>query len=430
MATKTAPASSTASAAQTYPSFRWLVLILAALGFICMQMVNLAVAPLVPVIAASLNTDPGTATNVLMTSFLFSGCLMWIVVGGYVCDRFGVFVSLILGFLCLAVPAALMPLIGTSTAGVFWARMVEGLSSGFMFPVMPVIVNALFPPNQKGIANGLLNSSVAVGSSAGVFLGPMVFKAVGEWKTMSATISIFVGACLILGIILFFVYNAKLPKGGAPAPEEGKGSAFKQALLSPFTIVGILMFFLTAWAMQCMYSLTGAYLAADKPLGAGYGGVTAGQLMLGLTLLAGVTGPIIGGFLLDKAFRGNAKPVLLIGYFLMCALVFTLMSPIVTGSAVLLELNLILAGYGVMFAFPMIFFMIASSYPPQIVGKMSGLWGGIGSFGGVLGLYIAGLTVKSQGSYHTTLSLQSLVALLAFVLTFVLMALKKRRATA
>ncbi len=430
MATKSALTGPTASAAEGYPSFRWLVLVLAALGFISMQMVNLSVAPLVPVIAASLNTDPGTATNLLMTSFLFSGCLMWIVGGGYVCDRFGVFVTLILGFLCLAVPAALMPLIGASTTGIFWARMVEGLSSGFMFPAMPAIVNALFPPHQKGIANGLLNSSVAVGSSAGVFLGPMVLKAVGEWKAMSATLSIFVWACLVLGIILFVAYHAKLPKGGAPAPDEGKGSAFKQALLSPFTIVGIAMFFLTAWGMQSLYSLTGAYLAAPSPLGVGYGGVTAGQLMLGVTLLAGVTGPILSGFLLDKTFHGNAKPVMLTGFFLMCAFVYALASKAVTGSAGLLELDLILAGYGVMFAFPMIFYMIASSYPPQIVGKMSGLWGGIGSFGGVLGLYIAGLTVKSQGSYHTTLFLQSLVALLGFVLTFVLMALKKRRAAA
>ena len=77
------------------------------------------------------------------------------------------------------------------------------------------------------------------------------------------------------GLILFFLFNAKLPKGKAPAVEEAKGSAFKKALLSPFTFVGIAMFFLTTWAMQCLYGLTGAYLAADRPLGAGYGAITA-----------------------------------------------------------------------------------------------------------------------------------------------------------
>jgi len=419
-----------ATAVQGYPGFRWLVLILASLAFISIQMVYLSVAPLVPVIAASLNTDPGTATNVLMTSFLVSGCLMWILAGGYVCDRYGVFVALILGCLCLAVPGSLMPVIGANSTCIFWARMIQGLSAGFGFPAMPAIVSTLFPPSQKGLAIGLMNSSVAVGGSAGVFLGPLVLKTVhGEWKSMSATISIFVWACVVLGLILFASFNSKLPKREDPA-DEAKGSAFKKALVSPFTIVGIMISFLTAWAMHRLYGLTGAYLAADRPLGAGYGAMTAGQLMLGVILLAGVTGPILGGFLLDKAFRGNAKPVLLIGYFLLCVFVYALISSRVTGSAGLLEVVLILAGYGVQFAISMMFYLIASSYPPQIVGKMSGLWGGIGSFGGVLGFYIAGLTVKSQGSYHTTLYLQSFVALIAFVLTFVLFALKKRQAAA
>ena len=212
MATKTTLAGPTASSEQGYPGFRWLVLILASLGCISMQMVNLSVAPLVPVIAASLHTDPGTATNVLMTSFLFSGSVMWVAAGGYICDRFGVIVTLILGFLCLAVPAALMPWIGVSTTGILLARMIEGLSTGCMYPAVPAVVNAFFPPRQKGIANGLMNSSVAVGSSAGVLLGPLVLKAVGEWKIMSATLSTIVWACLVMGIILFVAYNRKLPK--------------------------------------------------------------------------------------------------------------------------------------------------------------------------------------------------------------------------
>jgi xanthine/uracil/vitamin C permease (AzgA family) len=56
---------------------------------------------------------------------------------------------------------------------------------------------------------------------------------------------------------------------------------------------------------------------------------------------------------------------------------------------------------------------------------MSGLWAGIGTFGGVLGLYIAGVTVKSQNSYQTTFSLQVLVAVIGFLLTFVLIKLRK-----
>ena len=416
------------SETENYPGFRWLVLILASLGFICMQLICLSVTPLVPAIATSLQTDPGTATNLLMTSFLLSSSLMWILGGGYLCDRFGVLVVLNLGFLCQAVPAALMPWIGVSPAGVFGARLVEGLSAGLMFPAMPTIVNSLFPPRLKGIANGLMNSSIAVGSSAGVFLGPLVLTLVGgDWKWMSATLSIFVWVCFIFGLILFFALNSKLPRPPSAATDRTGRSAYRKELVSPYTILGVLVTFIAAWCMQCLYGITAGYLASSKPLGAGYSAMIAGQLMLGVTLLAGVTGPILSGFLLDKAFKGNARPVLLIGYFLMCVFVYLLIHPAVAGNVVLLEIALILAGYGVMFAYPAIFYLIAGSYPPQIVGKMSGLWGGIGAFGGVLGLFLAGVSVKSQGSYSTTLTLQSVVALLGFVLTFLLIRFKNLR---
>ena len=53
--------------------------------------------------------------------------------------------------------------------------------------------------------------------------------------------------------------------------------------------------------------------------------------------------PILSAFLLDKAFRGNAKPVLLIGYFLICVFVLLLIPEGVTSNAAVLELDLILA---------------------------------------------------------------------------------------
>ena len=86
----------------------------------------------------------------------------------------------------------------------------------------------------------------------------------------------------------------------------------------------------------------------------------------------------------------------------------------------MLETALILAGFGVQFVMPTVFYFIPRIYPHQIVGKMSGIWMGLGTFGGVLGLYIAGVTIKSQNSYHTTLVLQSLAGLVGFLLVLAL----------
>jgi MFS family permease len=332
-------------------------------------------------------------------------------------------VVLILGLICLTVPASLLPWIGSKT-GVLWVRIVEGFSCGLMYPAISPIVKTLFPPGQRGLANGLLNSSVSVGNSVGVFVGPLLFAALGgAWKSMSAAISVFGWVTLVFGVVLYFAYNSKLPRH---EDESADGSTFRKALFSPFTFVGIATMFMTLWASLCLYSLTASYLAADRPLGAGYGSVMAGRLILGATLLGGVLGPILCGFLLDKVFHGKVKWVFYIGFSLLCVGTYLLKSPMVTGNVVLLVAVLTLAGFGSMFAYPTIYYLIACSYPSGVVGRMSALWGGIANCGGVLGLYIAGLTIKAQGSYNTTLTLQSLMALIAFLLTIPLLRLTKR----
>jgi len=408
------------SESNNYPGFRWIVLTLAVLGLIGMQLVNLSVAPLIPTIAGSLGTDPGTAALLLLTSFLISGCIIWVLGGGYICDKFGVFVALILGLLCLAVPASMMHAFGTSTTGLWIARAIQGLSSGLIFPIVPTIVNSIFPDKQKSVANALLNSSVAVGSALGPVVGANLNKIMGDWRSMSVGVSVYLWIALVLAVIGFFAFNAKMPKMVPPPADASGESTFKKALFSPFTVLGICIYFIAAWSMQCLYGLTATYLGAPPKLGLGYGDLTASNLMLGVTLLGGVTGPFLGTFVMTKFLKGSAKNLMLLGCAMMAVTLYLLMSSFVTGNVTVLEIVLIICGYGVMFVFPTIFFLIAITYRPEIIGRMSGLWGGIGSFGGVVGTAIAGATIKSSGTYTTTLTIQSVVAVLGFILVVLL----------
>src|ERR1019366_339309 len=107
-----------------YPRFRWLILISAVLGYITLQVTNLAVAPVLPQIAKSLNMNLGTASNLVMTPFLFSGCIILVLAGGAVCDRFGGLTPLLMGPAGATLSAALMPWIGHSATAVLWARIV------------------------------------------------------------------------------------------------------------------------------------------------------------------------------------------------------------------------------------------------------------------------------------------------------------------
>lgn len=413
---------------EAHPRFRWAVLAAAVAGCLAVQVTSLAPAPVLPQIAAEFSLDVGTASNYVNTTFLFTGCLVGVLLGGFVCDRFGVVNSIAIGLALATVPAALMPWIGRSLAGLAGARLVEGLAQGFVFPAMGPVMARWFPANQRGVAGGLMSSAVAVGSSAGMFLGPVVFAAAGGWRQMSAWLSLPGWLGLAFAVTLTRLPGARLPAAAGNAGDASAAFSYARVAVSPLTLAGIALTFLATWSMQTLYTLTSTFLAAAPPLGAGYGAARAGELMLGVTLAAGVIGPVVTGMLLDRVFHGDAKPPLLAGFALMSVCVFALRFPAVTGTPVLVETVLVAAGFGVQFALPAIYYFIAHAYPPGMAGKMTGLWTGTGAFGGVLGVYIAGVTVRSRNSYGMTFAIQAAVALTAFLLTYVLMFVRRRHA--
>ena len=297
-------------------------MIAAILGYISLQVDNLSITPVLPQVAASLNIDLGTASNLAMTTFLFASFLVQILVGGMVSDKLGVIAGIMMGALCAAVPMTLMPWIGHSPSGLAVARFFEGCSSGFLFPAMGPIIGLWFPHRQKGLAGGLMSAAVAVGSAAGVLLGPAVMAHVGSWQAMNAVLSIFGWVTFAFALVLAFLPKPALASHGGPDP-----AVIKRAIFSRLTLFGVLVSFMANWDMQCLFSLTPTYLAADKPIGIGYGAMIAAQLMIGVTLLAGILGPMVCGLLLDKVFKGRTRPVLLMGFALMCVFVFLLRVP-------------------------------------------------------------------------------------------------------
>lgn len=64
----------------------------------------------------------------------------------------------------------------------------------------------------------------------------------------------------------------------------------------------------------------------------------------------------------------------------------------------------------------------------HIVGKMLGLWFGLGDFGGAAGLFAVGLTVARFGSYTFSIFQIALAALLGFILVLFLARPKQQEA--
>lgn len=402
-----------------YPRVRWLILVAAVFGYMSMQVANLSIAPMLPQIAKDLSVDMGAATN-LMTAFLFSASIA-LLFAGIVSDRFGVMAAVTLGLACAAIPAALMPWIGTSYTAVFWARIFEGFSVGFLLSAMGAIIAQWFPPREKGLAGGLMGAFVSVGSAIGILAGPAVFVATGSWRLTSAWLSIIAWIGLVFSIILLATAKLQPPAqamaGDGPPPSDSR--PFRTALFSMTTLAGIIVSFFANWCLQCLYGLTPAYLSAEKPIGAGFGPMMSGQLMLAV-MIAGIIGPVIGGLLTDRAFKGNVKPVMATGFAMCFVFIYLIQAAYVQASIPFLLTALILAGVAVQFVFPGISVYIAKTYQLQVVGKMTGLWFGIGAFGGVLGLLIGSVTVNKLGAYNMAIVLIALAGLAGFIFALLL----------
>jgi MFS family permease len=400
-----------------YPASRWLVLIAAVFSYISLQVANLSIAPLLPVVGKDLSLAPSQLAT-LMSVYTFSGCIVMLWLGGAIVDRFGPFLGILLGLITAAVPMTMMPIFGHSFQGLVWMRIIEGLAAGFAFPAQALILAQWFGPNQRGLASGLMGSSVTLGAAGGLMAGPALVGMGQSWQTMSLNLSYFAWAGVVYVLILM-ASKIKPPVTEGAMKHTAAFSLLKKALFTRLTFFGIAATFMVAWVFQCLMSLVPGALATDRPLGAGYSAMQSGTLMQGVTI-AGIIGPIVAGFMVDKFFKGNPKPAMLLGYAAMFIFMGLMIFPVVLYTPSILIVSLIMSGLGFQFIFPLIFVLIGKVYPLPVVGQMMGLWDGVGTLGGVLGIALGGIVAQATGTYMWAYAMMSIAAFLGFFLCIAL----------
>jgi MFS family permease len=177
--------------------------------------------------------------------------------------------------------------------------------------------------------------------------------------------------------------------------------------------------------MQSAFSLSPSYFAEARPLGLNMGPVVAGQ-MTGLIQLGAIIGPIFGGLLLDKFFRDRSRVVLGIG-FVLALCYFGLRLEVVCDVRSSFLAVLLLSGAGIGILFPMLQSRINEVYDHRIVGRMNGIWLGIGAFGGSAGLAANALALKFTNGYALPITIISAAAAFGLLLCFVSPRFGKRR---
>ncbi|MDY6918226.1 MAG: MFS transporter [Chloroflexota bacterium] len=177
-----------------YPSYRWVVLLVAWATFVMLTYNwNFTATRL----------DMVGDLGITLTQFhmVFTGptlaAIFLCVPGGLLGDRFGIRMVVGIGAL-IAVVGCLLRLTATGFGTVFGYTILVGVGLGVMFPNLPKLVGVWFPPKQVGLATGIYMTGMGLGMALGLATGTMF----SSWQSAQLILGIVFAVCVVAWFVL------------------------------------------------------------------------------------------------------------------------------------------------------------------------------------------------------------------------------------
>jgi MFS family permease len=405
---------------EVYPRYRWLVLLVLFLVTVVSDIIMISPAPLMGVIAKSLNMSLGDMTAYLMGLFNLVVAVSCIG-GGIMCDRVGPMPVLVFSSVTLTLPTLVLPYFGHSFAGTLTIRLIQAIGCGSVLATASPVAALWFPLKDRGIITGLQGTAVSIGIATGFVAAPALYGAMGNWQTAMAWLA---AGCLVAVAVTLIV--AVLPKPATPVSDgvcyeirHAGGNDLKLALKQTGTWIGVFVVFCLMWVMNAFNDLTPAYLAIEPPLGLGFGPMTAGKMMMALEI-ASMIGAVVSGFVMERIFMGKVRPVIAIAYLMFAIFTFSIPFQTIHTNMRILVACLMVAGFFRAWVVPNAMAFVALHYPPHITGKIVGMWMGLGIFGSAAGVICGAFALRITGNYHLSIVMVSVMSLIGLVATLFL----------
>ncbi|MBP1626215.1 MAG: rane protein, major facilitator superfamily [Holophagaceae bacterium] len=403
---------------QNYPAYRWFILFVLLFATIAQGVVLIWPAPLLEHIARHYSVDLGAATGALMVAFTIF-VTIGAIVGGICCDKFGWVPTLLVAVTILALSTIAVPMLGGGFGTLILARILEGLGAGPIMAAVGAVSVQWFPHHQRATVAGVQGIGVSLGVALGFAFVPMAFVKTGSFLAAASWMSLFPIVALVLMVAVAMgpkppVFAAE--ETGEPVNADGD---FKLAAKLPVFYIGILCIFFVSWIMQAFNDLTPVYLSAAAPLGAGHGVLLAGKFM-GLVQLSLMIGSLLSGVILEKLFRENTKAAVGTAFVLFALFAYLVKFPAIAGNLRILPVVLFLVGFFEGWIIPNCLAFISMNFPAHIVGKMTGIWMGLGIFGGTAGVIVGSTLLHKTGMYYASIIAVAIVALCGFLVSLFL----------
>jgi len=182
------------------------------------------------------------------------------------------------------------------------ARALVGIGEASYVTIAPTLIDEIAPENRRGSWLAVFFTAIPVGSALGYLLGGLVEHATGSWRS-----AFFVAGVpgLLLAAVCLLIVEPPRTAGSSPSPS----GQLRQLLGEPARKLWRQPLYVNACAGYCAYTFAVGGFAPWAPLylhaqfGVEKG--TAATVFGAVTVLGGLVGTLLGGWLGDRAARGR-----------------------------------------------------------------------------------------------------------------------------
>ncbi|MDD6232206.1 MAG: MFS transporter [Frisingicoccus sp.] len=355
----------------------WLLLAIVLLAATAPAFSMFKVAPVMDSVMADLSITAAEG-GLISTSFSLVPIFLSIPVGVIV-SKYGNWKFGLLALFSVAAGSAISS-ISTGMPPLLLARVIEGVGMALIGTVAPNIVNAIFRPEKRGMAMGILMCYISLGQAFINKLAPVLSPSADSWRNVWWFVTVY--AIVFLVLWFFFLRNVDTNET-AEVQTISVGNALKN---SSMWFIAIAMFFFML-AMQGILMFYTSYFVQAKNLELSYA-----ASICGYHGLAGCVGAVISGIIMDKL---HTKKIFGIAVMIIAAALF-LMVPAVPAKAAALQV--IVVGFVVNLFPPIVF----ASMPevcdnPTDIPISIGVANTLQNFGSLIAGIIVGAIIDSIG---------------------------------
>jgi cyanate permease len=367
---------------------RWWTLVVV---HICM-MAFAVTFQMIPPILETLVKQSGMSysqAGLLMSLFTLPGVFLALP-GGYLADRFG---SRGITIFSLALmTAGTLIMLPVKPAFLFGGRVIAGMGVAVLAVVTPQIIASRFKGREMGLAMGIFNTAVPLGTVAALnTFGPVAGRW-GTWSVMAAA----GGFCLAATVAALAVLEKSRPKDTGQQTNIFKSTLGLGRVVWQVTLV---------WVLFNIAILSFFTYGIDFFTGTGFSPARAGFLS-SLPMLVSVAGAPLTGIVMDRT--GWRSSVILAGG-IMCAAGTALVYYYPAWSL----LWVTVLGLGVSTIPPGCFTLVAEGSPAGQVGLGYGLMATVFNAGVFLGIPWVGILRDGSGNYRNSFMVMCGMFLLA-----------------